>query len=214
MKKSSGILGILAILIIASIIVNIYNSSNGTSRDETYIGTANKNVKIMLTEETAISHVTIDHNENKSYDMEVPGAFMAYLYIDDEVHEGTYHIERKNFKKHVYVTFYGFPNNGIEGLDFITDTLILKGNKLTFLDKDAQDIQKCFLNNRTFKKLTWWNTWGQKIIIILAIVFVIWLFKDVPKMIKDKEMMQDFKDDLKENFKEGVNDIIDEFKDL
>lgn len=212
-KKGSGILGVV-VLIIAGIIINIYNSPNGTSRDETYIGTSNKNVKIVLTEETANKHVTIDNDENNSYDVEMSGVFMAYLYIDDEVHEGTYHIEMKNFKKYFYVIFYGFHDEiGDVSWDFITDTLVLEGNKLTFLNKDAQNIQKYFLNNRMFKKLTWWNIWGKKVIIILAILFAVWLFKDVPKMLKDREMMKFFKDDFKETFNEGMNDIIEDLKD-
>ena len=39
-------------------------------------------------------------------------------------------------------------------------------------------------------------------------LFAIWRFKDVPKMLKDKEV----KDDIKDNLKKRVNNFVDDLK--
>lgn len=194
------LLKILAVIFIAFFVIRFCRANfSHMKASETYISTADKHIKIELTEE-------------KDYET---GAYIAYFYVNDEVYEGTYKMFVSNtFKKELWVIFsdqglYHEDNPGSS----LSEDFYVKGNKIVVQDKNGYYTNKSiFKENNTFIRKTWWNTWGKKVVIILAILFVLWLFKDVPKQFKDKEFREEMKDDLKESLKEGMEDISDALK--
>lgn len=202
---------IIAVIFVVMIIINFCRANfTHMSAGETYISKADKHIKIELTEE--------DETYSDDYgNVLKTGLYIAYLYVNDEVYEGTYHMfVSDKLKKELWVDFndYGIYHQTVEDNPYspLSGYFYVKRDKLvtkdTFLHRD-----NIFKENDTFIRKTWWNTWGKKVVIILAVLFAIWLFKDVPKMLKDKEMREFLKDDLKETFKEGVNDIAEDLKD-
>ena len=203
------LLKILAVIFIAFFVIRFCRANfSNMKANETYISTADKHIKIELTEEKA----TYSDDYGNIWET---GEYIAYLYVNDEVYDGTYTMFVSNtFKKELWVIFndqglYHEDNPGSS----LSEDFYVKGNKIVVQDKNGYYTNKSiFKENNTFTRKTWWNTWGKKIVIILAILFVLWLFKDVPKELKNKEFREEMKDDLKEYFKEGMEDIHDALK--
>ncbi len=206
------IIKILAVILGIAFVINFCRANfSHMKASETYISTEDKNIKIELTEEKEIC--TYDDG----YTMET-GRYVAYLYVNDEVYEGAYKMFVSNtLKKELWLSFddHGMYHDDHPG-SLLYEDFYVKRNKIVVQDKNGYYTQKCiFKENNTFYKKTWWNTWGKKIVIILAILFVLWLLKDIPKQFKDKEFREEMKDDLKEHFKEGIKEVMKEgIKDI
>ena len=125
----------------------------------------------------------------------------------------------KVFKKELWLSIndHEMYHEGFEDNlgSWLHGNFYVKRNKIVIQDtRDPLTRRSIFNDNNTFIKKTWWNTWGKKAAIIIGVLFVIWLLKDLPKMLKDKEMRQMFKDDFKESANEYVNDVAEEVKDF
>lgn len=212
MKMEKLVVKILTVLFIISFIIAIPVSIikgrvDNMTLDATYSSKTDHTVKIRFTEKEGDTPEGYAH----LYD----GHHIAYLYVDGKEYYGIYKFDlAKKFDKVIRMNFYGYPDNDIaEGSTYVLFKFSKK--KLNVIETRDQWVygEGIFADNQIFVKKTWWNTWGKKLIIILAILFAIWLFKDVPQKLKDKEMMQEIKNDLKENVKKGMNDIIEDLKD-
>lgn len=190
---------VFIIFLVAFVIKFCRANFSDMAASETYISTADSHIKIKLTEEK-----------------QDVGRYKAYLYVNDEVYEGTYKMFVSNtFKKELWLSFddYGLYHEDYPG-SLLYEDFYVKRNKIVVQDKSGYYTQKCiFKENNTFYKKTWWNTWGKKVVIILAMLFLFWLFKDVPKQLKDKEFREEMKDDIKEYFKEGIKEGMKDIND-
>ena len=94
------LLKILAVIFIVLFVIRFCRANfSHMKADETYISTADKHIKIELTEE---KETTSDDYGN----VDETGAYIAYLYVNDEVYEGTYKMFVSNtFKKELWVIF-------------------------------------------------------------------------------------------------------------
>ena len=207
------LLKILAVVFVVFFVIRFCRANfSDMKANETYISTADKHIKIELTEEEKHN---IDDLGNISSSNHI-----AYLYVNDDVYEGTYNMFVSNtFKKELWVAFddQGLCHETLEVNPgaWLREEFYVKRNKIVVKDiKDYFTINSIFKENNTFIRKTWWNTWGKNVVIILGLLFGIWLFKDVPKMLKDKEMMKELKNDFKENLKESMNDIAEDLKDI
>lgn len=201
-----SLLKILAVIFVAFLIIRFCKANfSDMTESEMYISTTDDHVKIELTEENT--------------DSDSP-QHIAYLYVNDEVYEGIYTMFVSNtFKKELWLSIndHEMYHEGFEDNpgSWLHGNFYVKRNKIVIQDtRDPLTRRSIFNDNNTFIKKTWWNTWGKKAAIIIGVLFVIWLLKDLPKMLKDKEMRQMFKDDFKESAKEYVNDVAEEVKDL
>lgn len=215
------------------------NFSDMTAK-ETYVSTNDKHIMIELTEE---KKTTIHDNsaiEGAEPTVEEVGT-IAYLHVNGEVYEGTYSMFISNkLHKELWVDFedQGLCHTNNPGSK-LSEFFYVKGNRIVVKDKKGfYTNQSIFKENNTFKKKTWWNTWGLKLCIILIIAFIIWLLR-VPELITNKKFretcMNDFKESKKEYdkekekmlkdyeeevseytdlMKEGINDIKDEMKNV
>lgn len=201
-----GFVKVVLVIIACGLIINICRLKfSDMQENETYVSSTNSNVKIELTKE--------DEEILNDYGELMVTNHIAYLYVDGETYKGDYKLFVSNaFKKELWVNFYGYNENDNNPGGALHEYFQIKRNKLVLKDDCLHE--GIFLENHTFVKKTWWNTWGKKIVIVLAILFVIWLLKELPKLLKDKEFVQDFVDDLKEDHKETVNYIIEDIKDI
>lgn len=191
---------IKVVLVIAAcgLIINICRAKFSDMQEkETYVSSTNSKVKIELTEE--------DEELVSDSGMLLATNHIAYLYVNGEVYKGSYKLfVNKKFKKELWLNF---PVIGVY------DYFQVKGNKL-ILKNDHYIYSDIFRENRTFIKKTWWNTWGKKVVIVFAVLFVIWLFKDTPKLLKDKEFMREMKEGMKENTSDFINDLKNDINDI
>lgn len=205
-KVVKNFLKILAVIFVVSLVARFCRANFSVMTEhEMYISTADDNIRIELTEEKT------DSNSPRP---------IVYLYVDDEVYEGTYEMFVSNkLKKELWLTVddYGMCHEALEvnpGSP-LTENFYVKRNKLVVQDPKWYLTRKSiFKDNNTFIRKTWWNTWGKTAAIIVGVLFVIWLFKDVPKMLKDKGMRQMFKELVNESVKEYVDDVAEDFKDI
>lgn len=188
---------VVLVIVAISLIINICRAKFSDMQEkETYVSSSNSKVKIELTEE--------DEEVLSDSGMLLVTNHIAYLHVNGEEYKGRYKLYVTNtYKKELLVDF---PDAG--AYDFFQ----VKGNKLIL--KDGYIYSDIFRENQTFIKKTWWNTWGKKAVIVLAVLFVIWLFKDTPKLLKDKEFMDEMKKSVKENTKDFVNDLKKDINDI
>lgn len=198
--------GIISIMLIISFIIAIPVSIikghvEDMTLNETYMNKTDHGTKLKFTKD--ISKVIDSH--------------VVYLYVDGKEYCGSYKFEMgKKFEKYIEVSFHEYANSD-EG-DYSTTfsvnmRLQYSKKKLTVVRSYGNDVDDDgpFALNRIFIKRTWWHAWGKKLIIILVVLFVIWRFKDVPQMLKDKGTTQ-VKNDIKENLKKGMNDLAESLK--
>lgn len=172
-----GFIKVVLVIVTIGLIINICRAKFSDMQEkETYVSSTNSKVKIELTEE--------DEEFLSDSGMLLATYHIAYLHVNNEVYKGRYKLYVSNtYKKELLVDF-----PVINAYDHFQ----VKGNKL-ILNNDHYIYSDIFRENRTFIKKTWQNTWGKKAVIVLVVLFVIWLFKDTPKLLKDKQFINDLK---------------------
>lgn len=178
-----GFIKVVLVIVAIGLIINICRAKfSDMQEEETYVSSTNSKVKIELTKE--------DEEFRNDTGILLFTKHIAYLHVNGEVYKGSYKLFVNNkYKKELWVDFSRSLNDGTNTTEFFQ----VKRNKLILKDKLGYIIHDIFKENRTFIKKTWWNTWGNKVAIVLAVLFIIWLFKDTPKLLKDKEFMEGMK---------------------
>lgn len=191
---------ILTVLFIISFIIaipvgivknHVEKALKNMTLDETYICQSDHDIKLKFTE---------DFGNTPEGFLDTDDSRIVYLYVGDKKYYGLYKFDLVDkVNKVVIVTFYEGNFETARGIDFRFDynkkkliILLVNHFKNGFSDEDV------FKNGQIFVKRTWWNTWGNKFFIIGLFLFGIWFFKDVPKMLKHKETIQEIKDRLRE----------------
>lgn len=166
------IIKVVAVILGITFVIHFCRANfSDMAASETYISTADKHIKIKITEE---EKQDIDEFGNL-----IDSKYKAYLYVNGDEYEGTYKMFVSNtFQKELWVTFddQGLYHEDHPGSS-LTEDFYVKRNKIVVKDKNGFYTNKSiFKENNTFIRKTWWNTWGKKVVIILAILFVLWLF--------------------------------------
>ena len=183
---------VLIILCLAFVIRFCRANFSDMQENETYISTANSNVKIQLTKEDDVSYS----------DAGIPSSprHIAYLYIDGAKYKGHYNLYVSNqLKKDLSIDFYGYNESVDNPRGLLFGHFYVKRNKIVVKDVTYSD--SIFKENNTFTRKTWWNTWGKKGIIILAILLIIWLLR-IPEFIMNKKYREESINEFRESKKE------------
>lgn len=188
---------VVLVLAACGLIINICRAKFSDMQEKaTYVSSTNPKVKIELTKE--------DEELRNDAGILLFTKHIVYLHVNGEVYKGSYKLFVTNkFKKELWVDFSRSLDDGINTTDYFQ----VKRNKLILKNELGYIIYDIFKENRTFIKKTWWNTWGNKAVIVLAVLFVIWLFKDTPQLLKDKEFMGEMKEGMKKTIKDSRNDL-------
>lgn len=188
-------------LVLAIPVAIIKGHVEGMTLNATYMNKTDHGIKMKFTKDVS-----------KAIDSHV-----VFLYVDGKEYRGNYRFEMgRKFEKYVSVSFNEYPEINENGYSSsLNMRLRYSKKKITVVSSygdGVDDERSPFALNQIFIKKTWWNTWGKKFIITLIILFVIWRFKDVFKMLKDKDTRQKIAIDLIENLKKGVNNFVEAFK--
>lgn len=194
---------------------NVFGKYHKDVVNETYISKNDSNVRIELTDKTV--EVT-DYNEK--YDVEILAYTytVAYLHVGKKTYEGSYSMPAKGFRKELWVSF---EDNGEchripEGSswDKLDEYFYVKGNRLIWKEEASSTRESIFEDNDIFYRKTWWNTWWKKVLILLFVIFLIWLFR-IPELIKSKkcreETINSFKD-LRKEYREEMKETKEDSK--
>lgn len=208
MKKL--VVNIFTVLFIVSFIIaipvsiiknHIQKSIDNMTLDMTYMSKTDHNVKIKFTENKGDT----PEGYANTYDR-----YIAYFYVDGKEYYGIYKFDLiDKMNKIIRMNFYESDFQEARGVyvEFDINKKELSVRESLYYKNGFSD-EGVFEENQIFIKKTWWTTWGKKFIVVLVTLFAIWRFKDVPKMLKDKEV----KDDIKDNLKKRVNNFVDDLK--
>lgn len=195
---------VLAIIFAVVFVIRFCRANfSDMTANATYVSTNDKHIMIELTEEK--QQIIHDNSAIEGAEPTVEeGGNIAYLHVNDEIYEGTYTMFVNNkFKKILMVSFVdqGLYHRNNPG-SWLYENFYVKRNKLVVQDKnDYYTNRSIFKENNTFKKKTWWNTWGLKLCIILIVAFIIWLLR-IPEFIMNKKYREKSINEFKESKKE------------
>lgn len=183
-----GFIKVALIFVVCWLIVNICRANFYDMQEhETYVSSTDSEVKIELTKK--------DEELTDVYGNVIFTNHVAYLHVDEETYEGTYKLFVSNkFQKELWVDFYGYNKSDSNPNGALHEYFKVKRNKLTVMDGYLHD--DIFIENKTFTRRTWWSTWGKKVFGILVIIFILWLFKDVPELLRTGELKKMIKEEF------------------
>lgn len=144
----------------------------------TYVSKTDRHVKIQFTKKEGNAPNGVNPFDNPH---------IVYLYADGEKYYGIYKFDLSDkFNKVIKVCFYDYGDGRLnEQFDYSKKKLTVSGTYH----------EGVFIDNPSFAKKTWWSTWGIKLLILAAVFFAVWSFKDAPKILKDKGLREEVKVD-------------------